>query len=504
MWEFVDNTHVIAGQDERTKQKIRRHVMRNYRRQQRGDQKKQCQEQLVTGNNTTKSTSSLVHGRFKDAQPLNVDDCLRPYTSQFQTEGNRLLYQRTLAIEDSIPKALSNPSETLCWQLDIFLPRLCPHASWLKLLRPLLGHVPHTDLATQALATSLRSSALGRTHEVSYRTAILNYARAVSALRQAFDEPDHQMSDWTLLSVALLAMCEILLTPRSSARARNVRSHWQGVSAIFLARPEGLEMSSLATALWFAWWEPISGIPTANGASSPFERRSWIMLKPPESCGGFGGLVAATNELLIWLPRLIQGARMMAMGLAEDGKIHETVRLARNMLKIRDEEGETAAICRAPLVKTKDEELRAFSPFQYQFSSAEELYAMSLYWGTRAWLIGVCLSISHSGHASLDLQDAMIEYNRNAANILMCWESAEAEGAFVTLGVTESLIHAREALRHMKYLRGVPTATVRSWILSKLGHEYNAFVQDDVSEAAMDTATRMLLGGPMRGFIAKT
>lgn len=518
MWAFVDNTNLAAGQDEKTRHVVRRHVMRNYRRQVRDEQKKQHHEQLRSQNDTalvknSPLTSVLIFTDVKGRRNGKDDNRLPPQealSSQFQAQGNGLLSPRSLAMGTSIPKELSNPSDVLCWQLNIFLPRLCPHASWLKLLRPRLGHVAYTDLATRALVTSLRSRALGRKDEASHKAAILNYGRAVTALRQAFEEPDHEMTDWTLLSVALLALCEILLAPRSSARAQNVRSHWRGVSAIFLARPEGLEMSSLARALWFAWWEPISGIPTASGSVSPFEKSQWIALKPPDSSDGFGGIVTATNELLIRLPRLIQGARAMSMGLADADTILATTDLAQSMLKIRDEEGETAAICRASLVKTKNEKLRSFAPFQYQFPSAEELYASSLYWGTRSWLIGVCLNIFEAlnatagNHENLDVKDIMTEYERNAGNILMCWEGAEAEGAFVTLGVTESLIHAREALRYMKSLRGVPTATVRTWILSKLGHEYNAFVQDDVSEAAMDTATRLLLGGPMLGFIAKT
>ncbi|KAK4504573.1 hypothetical protein PRZ48_005489 [Zasmidium cellare] len=393
---------------------------------------------------------------------------------------------------------------------------LHPHSTWIELLPMRLGYDAHTDLAALALAESLEYHFGGRTQDARFNSAMLCYDKAVSHLRSAIESTNQDsFEDATLITVALLAICEVMVSNHSTIRQKNVFVHWSGLKSVFLAKYEPSRVSDMGRAILYNLWDCTFGVACATGTPSPFEEGTWSQIEPASLHGmtlhAFV-LRKLTNAIFIHTPRLMAYVRSIRQGeaLLDPDLMGKTALVAAELYGLKDEPAESALLHRVKVTKTRDEASRTVVPYSYTFLDVDDFNAAVLYWSMRQSVINLCLMFHHLAPATVSpFDDKAVELMNNekercATNLMMSWEFAESLGPFETLWVAKGLLQNWLELRRTKTFKNVPTAVVRAWALPKMNHPFNEWLAEDVKESDMDTAADLLVGGPLIGFIAQT
>ncbi|KAF2168676.1 hypothetical protein M409DRAFT_53311 [Zasmidium cellare ATCC 36951] len=401
-------------------------------------------------------------------------------------------------------------------QLIQHIDHLHPHSSWIELLPMRLGHDAHTDLAALALTESLDYHFGGRVAESHFNAAMLCYDKAVSHLRNAIETPTHDtFKDATLITVALLTVCELMISNHSTVRRRNVFIHWSGLKSVFLAKYQPSQVSDMGRAILYNLFDCSFGVACATGTRSQFDDGIWTQLEPATLHGMSTHafvLRKLTNMLIIRTPRLIACVRSLRemTGSVNRDLLCETATLATELYRCQDEPAESAVLHRVRVAKTKDPSSRAVVPYSYTFLDIDDFNAAVLNWSMRQVILNLCLAVCHLMPADLcpfnmaTIKTMKAEKQQLAMNLMMSWEFAETLGPFATLWVAKGLLQNWLQLRGTDKFKNVPTADVIAWALPKMNHQFNEWLAEDMKESDMDVAADLLVGGPLIGFIAQT
>lgn len=423
---------------------------------------------------------------------------------------------RRLIVRNHCPRA---PPLTRQYALGVHLTQhlhhLHPHSTWVELLPSRLGYDAHTDLAALALAEALDYHFGGRIDESHSNAAFVCYDKAVTHLRTAIESSDAEsFEDATLITVALLAVCEVMMNTHSTSRQKNVFIHWSGLKSVFLARYHPRRISDIGRAIMYNLWDCSFGVACAAGTASSFDDGEWIRLEPVTLHGmatDVFKLRKLTNILFIRLPRLVCCVRSVRQaGASADPRLLQyTALVASELYRCQDEASESAILHRVRVTKTKDQASRYVVPYSYSFATVDDFNAAVLYWSMREFLINLCLALNQLASPNFTpFDDPTVlkmksEKQRHAMNNMMAWEFAESLGPFETLWVAKGLLQHWLELRRTETFKGVPTAAVRAWSLPKMNHQFNEWLSENVSESHMDVAADLLVGGPLVGFIAQ-
>lgn len=379
-----------------------------------------------------------------------------------------------------------------------------------------LGYDAHTDLAALALAESLDYHFSGRFDEVHFNAAVVCYEKAVKHLRVAIESMSQDtFEDATLITVALLAICEVMMSNHSAARQRNVFVHWSGLRSVFLAKYQPSRISDMGRSILYNLWDCSFGVACATGTASPFEDGTWTQLEPVISPSMTIDALALRKIASIFFMRVptllahVRSLREMAGYIDRDTTL-STGKIASELILYRDDVAESAILHRVRIAKTKDESSRHVVPYSYTFFNVDDFNAVVLYWSMKQFLNNLCIALCGLIPEPLcpfkkdSIQAMKDENQRHATNLMMSWEFAETLGPFETLWVAKGLLQGWLELRRTEMFKNVPTVAVRAWALPKLNHQFNEWLSEDVKESDMDVAADLLVGGPLIGFIAQT
>jgi hypothetical protein len=125
------------------------------------------------------------------------------------------------------------------------------------------------------------------------------------------------------------------------------------------------------------------------------------------------------------------------------------------------------------------------------------------YWQTRILVNMVCLKLLDLiglPAEQFDQEQLVAENRRMAKNIIMSWEYISRAGGLAIWALRIGLIALWSVTPLMRPSnQGLPVATLRQWVRQR----YNAMHRQTYaySEASMDEAADLLVGGPLQGFL---
>ena len=390
------------------------------------------------------------------------------------------------------------------------LPQLAPHSSWLELLPSRLGHQSAVDNAVTTLVKALDFHFGGRSDRSSSEAAFLSYGKTLKLLRTALSCPKEASSECTVISIAVLAMFEVVMRESFHDRFQDVYSHCSAISAVFRCRTNTREMSDIAKALFLNSGSSTFGVHMARGVPSDLESEHWISLDT-DSLHSMSDSVLRlrkiSSQILLHRPRLIAHVRRLRTEeTASPEVVASTMQLSQHMAELRNDKIESDILHRVKVHQTQETASRSIVTYSYQFRNADDFCAAISYWANRCATINLCLKIVQvlpPSRTVFSIDDLKSEKHRMAANLMMSWEYASSIGPFATHSLSKCFIHNWQELRRANEFRGMDSGEIRSWLIPKINHPFMEWLPNNCSEGDLDVAADFLVGGPADGFIAE-
>ena len=317
--------------------------------------------------------------------------------------------------------------------------------SWFKLIPLHIGGNESVDLAARLFMRSndfaLRNPRQSHPHRPSlalYENYWRLYGRTIDNLRRLLSTTEGALSDEALLSCALLAHSERGMGFQSRSKdlpLKNTLSHLHGIQAILTARQATNEPSELTFSILAGQQTLLYEVPVALGTASPFENMSWF--QPPPSGSPLASVQIARlrvigQRLLIDLPRLemyMSRANKVCQKRISASSFWATKRLAKCLLRFKDEDAENTLLHKVNVSRTKKTEDAVCIPYSYTFQSITDFEAGIYYWQSRLMLLRLCWRIARFDH-SLDQDEIVAEGVRATKNLLMSWQYGEEQHMF--------------------------------------------------------------------------
>lgn len=373
-----------------------------------------------------------------------------------------------------------------------------------------IGSSDAIDSATRAVTTAFEFQRSGNEKLAPISKA--HYTKAIGLVRESIGT-----SDSSLAAVGLLNVYESLM--RATTGAQNLAAyfaHNQGMGAILLARPNDPDqISDMSRAVLYLLWDRTFRVPCRLGVPSPFENTIWEDVEPVDGRGNtplrpeVRSLRLLTNKLFIRLPRLVMQVRTLREQSATsspitDDQAEPTLRLAREILNMKNMDAETKFLHNVSVVKTETEGDRNIAPYSFAFRSVYDMETGVLYWETRLIILRLCMvleqlrigGMTRFAEALLDAEQA-----RMASNIIMSWQYGTGYGAAGVHSMMNAMAIVWGSLPSVCQARKIPLDVARSWTLSHF-HASLAGWPIKMSAADMDQTSGVFAGGPLdQGFL---
>ena len=377
--------------------------------------------------------------------------------------------------------------------------------SWWAFVPSLLGSSSATDVAARAV---IKAHALGHTANPSPANTSrcdAMYVKAIEALRISLD-----VSDPALATVGLLCLYEGIMKSQMKAHL----SHAGGISAILLSRRKASPQHAtpLARAALYGNTYGTFLEPCNLGIASSFDDPYWLDLDPT-SCSSEPMTTEAvrlrklSNQLLIRLPGLIAKVRSLRQqadaAVLARGALLDVVKHAVELLRLRDNDAETALLHRVSVRSTVDAFDKAIVPYSFKFQSLNEKETLLLYWGARLMINKLCLVMEGLKHRvtpgpSSDHRETQAveqEQERLIVNVLMCWQDGFGQASVLSLIWGALLNHPSETFRRK------PIEKVRHWVLTRINDGMGKW-PIKYTAADLDEESDIVAGGPLKGKVA--
>ena len=330
-----------------------------------------------------------------------------------------------------------------------------------------------------------------------------DYGEAICGLRSKLREPQLESDDIALLVSALLMSVDWgIIHPEGSFA---VSSHMQVINAILLSTDSQRALSELRRSIFLSNWPSFFLIPVAKGVPSPFESKRWLECET--SFSGDSPEVAKLTKLythiLIRLPRLIALVRRLRVGDTNSSVESQAARIAMKCVELKDCEAESQLLHHINVRRTTDPDTARVTSTSLYFNKAAHFSTAIFYWHARILTNNLCLKLLETNALppkALDRDKLVAESRRMAQNIIMSWEYISKTGGFAIWTLRVGLIAVWSVTPLMERLNDRPTvATARQWLRQR----YNALHRQTYvfTEAGMDEAADLVVGGPLRGFL---
>ena len=334
------------------------------------------------------------------------------------------------------------------------------------------------------------------------------YTNAIVCLRKSMESESWRQSDAALLTIFLLAFYEHKV---SSQGQEFGEVHRKGMCSVLLAQAANRKGpdKELLRSLFHQAFNTGFVNPCIRGAASPLDSPDILDLEPPDHFNlpkELQMLRKKAIQLLIRLPGLIATVRSLGHTPPESKTSEamlEASNTANELFAFKDDEGENASLHRVRIIQN----LSGSSPVRcsFQYAQFSEFKTTVMYWAARILVCRICLRLIRLGvlQEGLECSESTLraENQRSATNLMMAWNYGQAYGAFHGEKVLlPGLVAMFGVLTDYDTFRGMPSAKVRSWILSKIcdsGTGADRFYC--VTEAELDAASDAFVGGPVAG-----
>jgi hypothetical protein len=248
-------------------------------------------------------------------------------------------------------------------------------------------------------------------------------------------------------------------------------------------------------------------IPVARGVASSYESRRWL---------GFDTRLSGVSEdvarlsnlythLFIRLPRLIALVRRLRQGSCDPKISYQARQVAAVCAQLQDLGAESRLLHQVAVRQTTDPRTAGITATSFHFRH-RCCWVEICYWQTRIIANRLCLKLldlKALPSTAFDRQKLSAENIRMAKNLIMSWEfGSRASGLSMSafrLGLV-ALWSVTPSMRNVN--KAFPIATLRQWVRQN----YNLLHQQDYlfSEADLDEAADLLIGGPLKGILVET
>jgi hypothetical protein len=209
--------------------------------------------------------------------------------------------------------------------------------------------------------------------------------------------------------------------------------------------------------------------------------------------------------MFIRLPRLIALIRRLRLQDSDLKIKWQAIHAGLACAELQDHEAESCLLHRVGVKPTSNPDTTRIIPTSLYFDSVMSFQMAIYYWTTRIFTNRLCLKllevIQLQGWA-LDPEDLVAENIRMATNILMSWEFATTAAGLGMWPLRLGFIALWSVTPYMKSVsKDVTISGLRGWVRQT----YNALHRQECrySEADMDEAADLLVGGPLKGFLVE-
>ena len=211
-------------------------------------------------------------------------------------------------------------------------------SGWCAFTPSRLGESRPADSAARAL--TIAHIGMRQQNDSLLDGAYREYVKSLEQLRSSID-----LSDGTLMTVALLFLFESLMRERVSACVL----HQEAINDILLARPKTQPISEFARSLLYTSNGSPFRTSVASGTASPFDDPRWLQLKPVNRTETLitevSRLMQLSFQTFLRLPRLMACVRSLR-NEAGQASITSTLELAQQLMLLGDADAESKLLHR--------------------------------------------------------------------------------------------------------------------------------------------------------------
>ena len=248
-------------------------------------------------------------------------------------------------------------------------------------------------------------------------------------------------------------------------------------------------------------------IPVARGIASPYECPRWLDCDTRLS--GVSDDVAKLSKLythsFIRQPRLIALVRKLRQGCDDEKIKYQAMQVAMLCAQLQDCEAENRLLHRLSVQQTKNPSTAAITGMSFHFRH-QCCWAEICYWATRIITNRLCLKLLDLNAVppnTFDREQLLAENVRMAKNLIMSWEFGSTASGLSMSSLRLGLIALWSVTPSMGNVnKAFPIAKVRQWVrqcYNSLHHQNDLF-----SEADLDEAADVIVGGPLKGILVKS
>ncbi|EMC94248.1 hypothetical protein BAUCODRAFT_158831 [Baudoinia panamericana UAMH 10762] len=340
--------------------------------------------------------------------------------------------------------------------------------SWPVFVATRVGHSEIVDLAVEALANAQQYAA--SRYVGSPNRSLMPYTNALTKLRCDLNCPEKIHQDDTVITVALLALVEHLLSPISPP----FRSHLHGLYALLAHRPPSHpdHESDVIRAIFYDHWTFAFLKPCVQGTASPFDRDDWCRMQPVAMDVLQPAVITLrriANELFIRFPRLIAHIRDARQRDPPELK-YDAVTLAAKLVGLKDAEAENELLHQVELERTSWAVDQEIIPVSFRFLRVAQYEAAIYYWQAQLFLARICKRANELVPEDEALPVDEDEMRRMCKNIFMSFQYTLGAGMPGISAVQMAVVACWGSLIDFPKLfePKFNAETLRSWIVESI------------------------------------